>query len=412
MISAAFRPGAPMCDFISITITAFLFLHNFPAADGVGFKSTCGTPSEQPTDVRPIPPGLVPPGLDAELRKIQTMNTVAQTQPKLPDDQKNAAGAHEESTPFTPSPEATPGLPPALSTPLLARISEAGSASSPGSSVEQVPPEPPSPPERPTSKRRQRARNGRGRHKERQLEILMEMPGSWGSVGHPVTCSAPCKYAKRKGGCKGGEACPYCHYCFWTKKDADVDVLAGDEDEMQFDETKVNTSSGGQAGINFPLGEAPLPAVGRVGIHSSTGSDEDLSSGGKAEAATCRNSHRYDTATRAASSSSLVNTKTSAAAGDSFMVPRLTPFGMVQEEEAPASPVPSRRSHAVPSQTDSTACTPSYWGSEEASWAESGSMARSVSPSSMRTFTSFASIPDPHGILEPCVPGRKVTRKL
>ncbi|CAE7252411.1 unnamed protein product [Symbiodinium natans] len=40
---------------------------------------------------------------------------------------------------------------------------------------------------------------------------------SRGSVGHPKTCAAACKYVKRKGGCRDGADCLLCHECFWTK---------------------------------------------------------------------------------------------------------------------------------------------------------------------------------------------------
>ena len=50
------------------------------------------------------------------------------------------------------------------------------------------------------------------------------MPGnaklvfSKGSVGHPFTCAAACRYVKRKGGCLRGADCNLCHECFWSKE--------------------------------------------------------------------------------------------------------------------------------------------------------------------------------------------------
>eukprot|EP00435_Cladocopium_sp_Y103_P024938 s2059_g6.t1 len=40
---------------------------------------------------------------------------------------------------------------------------------------------------------------------------------SIGTVGHPVSCATPCRYIKRKGGCRDGSACLNCHLCFWVR---------------------------------------------------------------------------------------------------------------------------------------------------------------------------------------------------
>jgi len=41
---------------------------------------------------------------------------------------------------------------------------------------------------------------------------------SYGSVGHPYTCAEPCKYVKKKRGCKDGVSCSRCHLCTWFHK--------------------------------------------------------------------------------------------------------------------------------------------------------------------------------------------------
>ncbi|CAK0825442.1 unnamed protein product, partial [Prorocentrum cordatum] len=41
---------------------------------------------------------------------------------------------------------------------------------------------------------------------------------SVGSRGHPACCAAPCKYRKRRGGCRNGAACPECHLCHWRRQ--------------------------------------------------------------------------------------------------------------------------------------------------------------------------------------------------
>jgi len=40
---------------------------------------------------------------------------------------------------------------------------------------------------------------------------------SVGSKGHPHSCAAPCKYVKRKVGCRMGANCQLCHLCFWQR---------------------------------------------------------------------------------------------------------------------------------------------------------------------------------------------------
>jgi len=43
---------------------------------------------------------------------------------------------------------------------------------------------------------------------------------SVGSIGHPKTCAAPCKFAYKPSGCKDGINCTRCHLCWWTRKQA------------------------------------------------------------------------------------------------------------------------------------------------------------------------------------------------
>jgi len=38
---------------------------------------------------------------------------------------------------------------------------------------------------------------------------------SKGSLGHPHSCAAPCKFAKKGRGCKDKEECDHCHLCVW-----------------------------------------------------------------------------------------------------------------------------------------------------------------------------------------------------
>lgn len=41
-----------------------------------------------------------------------------------------------------------------------------------------------------------------------------------GSRGHPSQCRPPCKYVRRKGGCRDGRHCPNCHVCLWRRTPA------------------------------------------------------------------------------------------------------------------------------------------------------------------------------------------------
>eukprot|EP00929_Paragymnodinium_shiwhaense_P072674 TRINITY_DN3688_c4_g1_i1.p1 TRINITY_DN3688_c4_g1~~TRINITY_DN3688_c4_g1_i1.p1 ORF type:complete len:457 (-),score=70.09 TRINITY_DN3688_c4_g1_i1:176-1546(-) len=50
---------------------------------------------------------------------------------------------------------------------------------------------------------------------------LRHLQVSLGSVGHPRQCAEPCRYVKRKGGCREGDKCPNCHLCFWRRRPAD-----------------------------------------------------------------------------------------------------------------------------------------------------------------------------------------------
>eukprot|EP00931_Biecheleriopsis_adriatica_P094838 TRINITY_DN6845_c0_g2_i1.p1 TRINITY_DN6845_c0_g2~~TRINITY_DN6845_c0_g2_i1.p1 ORF type:complete len:185 (-),score=26.04 TRINITY_DN6845_c0_g2_i1:16-570(-) len=40
---------------------------------------------------------------------------------------------------------------------------------------------------------------------------------SRGSVGHPFTCAAACKFTKRIKGCQEGVDCDHCHLCVWKR---------------------------------------------------------------------------------------------------------------------------------------------------------------------------------------------------
>lgn len=41
---------------------------------------------------------------------------------------------------------------------------------------------------------------------------------SAGSMGHPHTCADACRYLRRKLGCRLGAGCPHCHLCHWSRQ--------------------------------------------------------------------------------------------------------------------------------------------------------------------------------------------------
>jgi len=45
------------------------------------------------------------------------------------------------------------------------------------------------------------------------LTITAEDAPSTGSIGHPFSCAAACKYIKKSRGCKDGADCDRCHLC-------------------------------------------------------------------------------------------------------------------------------------------------------------------------------------------------------
>jgi len=60
---------------------------------------------------------------------------------------------------------------------------------------------------------------------------------SAGTRGHPHRCGAPCRYVRRKGGCRDGASCPNCHVCLWQReRDAGTEQ---EEEQQQQQEVNV-----------------------------------------------------------------------------------------------------------------------------------------------------------------------------
>ncbi|CAL1138202.1 unnamed protein product [Cladocopium goreaui] len=47
--------------------------------------------------------------------------------------------------------------------------------------------------------------------------IPPELAPSRGSIGHPYSCNAACKYSGKERGCKDGRNCDHCHLCQWRR---------------------------------------------------------------------------------------------------------------------------------------------------------------------------------------------------
>jgi len=64
-------------------------------------------------------------------------------------------------------------------------------------------------------------RNGIGALRTRSPSPAYARNDSWwpsiGSQGHPLCCQLPCKYVRKRKGCKDGQNCTRCHLCQFTK---------------------------------------------------------------------------------------------------------------------------------------------------------------------------------------------------
>lgn len=72
----------------------------------------------------------------------------------------------------------------------------------------------------------------------------------FGSAGHPYACASPCRYVRRKGGCRHGDQCPNCHHSLWQRKAPDVKLSSAGRCFGQLPMGQLCSSFG------HPLGEA------------------------------------------------------------------------------------------------------------------------------------------------------------
>jgi len=87
---------------------------------------------------------------------------------------------------------------------------------------------------------------------------------SCGSVGHPHTCAAPCRYVKKQGGCRDGANCSKCHLCFWHRKSNADDVRGKkviEEDKTLARESESEEMAVGQVPVVPPVPPPPAPYI-------------------------------------------------------------------------------------------------------------------------------------------------------
>ncbi|CAE7267053.1 unnamed protein product [Symbiodinium sp. CCMP2592] len=60
---------------------------------------------------------------------------------------------------------------------------------------------------------------------------------SIGSIGHPFSCGAPCKYNSKPKGCKDGLLCDHCHLCRWKRHTTGAGPVPGGRPNLEKEET-------------------------------------------------------------------------------------------------------------------------------------------------------------------------------
>jgi hypothetical protein len=75
------------------------------------------------------------------------------------------------------------------------------------------------------------------------MEITAENAPSPGSIGHPYTCAAACKYIKKPRGCKDGANCARCHICDFRNTKVKKEISA-DSVVVSTPSTPANAASG------------------------------------------------------------------------------------------------------------------------------------------------------------------------
>eukprot|EP00439_Symbiodinium_sp_Y106_P014309 s11359_g2.t1 len=98
------------------------------------------------------------------------------------------------------------------------------------------------------------------------------------------SCGPPCRYVKRKGGCRDGQSCTNCHQCFWVGKQVQP-APASDKGRQEAD-MKPKTRR--------PDRQVPTSSVGTVG-HPLTCAEpcvEAWQPGGCSRGSACQQCHR------------------------------------------------------------------------------------------------------------------------
>jgi len=100
---------------------------------------------------------------------------------------------------------------------------------------------------------------------EPPIQLIIEVPFgqdsepppiSTGSEGHPISCGQACKYFRRKGGCRNGESCLDCHQCGWQRRALPKHITKLPSSFKAVNEGKGDVVSGGSG---------HCPSVGSIG---------------------------------------------------------------------------------------------------------------------------------------------------
>lgn len=85
---------------------------------------------------------------------------------------------------------------------------------------------------------------------------------SIGSRGHPDNCNFPCKYFRKKAGCRDGAKCTRCHICEWRNGSSHSVKTSAVSDETP---TKVPQESAWPPGFHLLAAANGIPSVGSIG---------------------------------------------------------------------------------------------------------------------------------------------------
>lgn len=108
-------------------------------------------------------------------------------------------------------------------------------------------------------------------------EANEENAPSFGSIGHPHSCSLPCKYMCKRNGCREGVRCVHCHLCKWQSKSAAAAAAAAAENHASAEDAQKNVTLPDDGGHDAFSEEtpgccSPADGTGTPGTHAGVAS--------------------------------------------------------------------------------------------------------------------------------------------